>query len=349
MVFSGTRGVGKSTFLLNLIKNQKILYISADLPFIQTVSLFDLGKEAFALGYEGIAVDEVHYARDWSLHLKALYDSFPRHKIYASDSSSSILRSGYGDLSRRFLNVNIPLLSFREYIYFQKGKLFPTMDLFGSHEEKEKKILKEINILDLFQNYLKSGLRPIFLEGDYQSRILGIIEKTIYSDIPFFVPSIVDNNFRLMNAILAYLAQSPIPSLSIRSLCKEWNIGAEKLYKLLTIMENVGLIRVIRKVNDFKGYSTGEKIFLFDPSLYWALEGNLGNVREAFFVAMVQESSQKLWASPDEKKGDFMVGGKLVEIGGKNKSQKKSDLVFRDGLDFSSGPVKALWTTGFLY
>jgi len=95
----GPRGVGKTTFILSRIKSKKIFYLSADNPLVSAVSLWDLGNAIFMKGYEGIAIDEVHYAKDWSIHLKALYDAFPDKIIWASDSSSLILRHGIADLS----------------------------------------------------------------------------------------------------------------------------------------------------------------------------------------------------------------------------------------------------------
>ncbi len=161
--------------------------------------------------------------------------------------------------------------------------------------------------------------------------------------------SIVDNNFRLLNAIVAYLAQSKIPTIAIRSLCTEWGIGAEKLYKLLTVMENVGLIRVIRKKNDFKGYSIGAKIFLHDPSMYGLLSGQTGNIREAYLSGALASSGYKVFASDDETKGDYLVNDLMIECGGKNKNLKGSDFVFRDDIEYSSGNSKPLWTAGFGY
>jgi len=72
--------------------------------------------------YDGLIIDEVHYLKDWSLHIKSLYDSFPNKPIWLSDSSSIVLRKRIADLSRRFVVHQLPLMSLREYIYFETGK-----------------------------------------------------------------------------------------------------------------------------------------------------------------------------------------------------------------------------------
>jgi uncharacterized protein len=312
------------------------------------MSLYDIGERAFLEGYDGIAIDEVHYARDWSISLKALCDAYPEKSICASDSSSILLRTGLADLSRRFVQIPIHLLSFREFVFLKTGKLFPVIEAFRPKLSLASEILRQIPVARLFKEFLKSGTRPIFVEGQYQERMLNIIEKTIFSDVPFFVPSIVDNNFRLLNAIIGYLAQSKVPRLTVRSLCSEWGIGAEKLYKLLFVMESVGLIRIIRREKDFRANSTGEKILFHDPSMYEVLKGDLGNVRESFVAASFLDAGHSLFAARDEREGDFIVDGTSIEVGGKGKSAKQADFVIRDDLDLPGRKVIPLWLLGFI-
>ena len=97
MLLTGARGVGKTTFLLHHAREQDVLYISADNPGIADASLYEVGRAAFFAGYSGVIVDEVHFARNWSVHAKALYDDFPDRTLWLSDSSSLILRSAAGD------------------------------------------------------------------------------------------------------------------------------------------------------------------------------------------------------------------------------------------------------------
>ena len=108
LLITGPRGTGKSTFILSKLQSRHALYVSADVPIVSEVPLYDLASFAFSQGYEGIAVDEAHYAKDWSLQIKAIYDDFPERFIWASDSSSLVLRSGNVDLSRRFINARVP-------------------------------------------------------------------------------------------------------------------------------------------------------------------------------------------------------------------------------------------------
>ena len=103
LMLTGARGCGKSTFLLHHSQGRRLLYFSADNPKIIGEPLYDLVSSVFMLGYEGVIIDEIHYASNWSIHLKALYDDYPGKIIWISDSSSLVLRDGKADLSTSFL------------------------------------------------------------------------------------------------------------------------------------------------------------------------------------------------------------------------------------------------------
>jgi len=348
IIILGARGVGKTTFVLSKIKGKKIFYLSADNPLISTSNLWEIGNKAFMSGYEGITIDEVHYAKDWSVNLKSLYDDFPDKTIIATDSNSMLLRSGIGDLSRRFSKIQIPLMSFREYIALKEEILLPKVDPFRPNESDVKKIIDSTNVLANFTEFLKAGLRPSFLEWDYKEQIENIIEKTIHSDIPFFVPQISDIHFRLMNAVIGFLAISKVPTLNIDKMCTEWGIGKIKLYQLLTVMEETGLIKIVRYPKDTKTFSKGAKIFFADPSIYSVLNGDIGTKRESYVVEAFSDSGKQVFACKDERNGDFVINGTVVEIGGQSKKIKKADYVIRDDIDIPYNNVIPLWLIGFM-
>ena len=115
MILTGLRGIGKSTFLLHHASQsgKKMLYFSADNPRLTALNLYDVIAAVFMQGYEGVIIDEVHFARNWSAQLKSLYDDYPDRYVWASDSSALVLRSGTADLSRRYVFVHMPFMSFR--------------------------------------------------------------------------------------------------------------------------------------------------------------------------------------------------------------------------------------------
>ena len=345
----GPRGVGKTTILLVAAQRQNILYVSVDSPLVANRTLTELADAAFIEGFDGVAFDEVHHSSNWSLHCKSIYDSNPKKKIWLSDSSSLVLQRGVGDLSRRFPKLKVPLLSFREYLSLKIENNFDPFDPFSAKLDDFQSVLSTCNVMGLFKEYLREGFRPIFLEGDYKERILGIIEKSIYTDIPFYVHKTQENHMRAMNAIVGFLATAPIPTINIDSMAAQWSMGKEKLYQLLDVMEQVGLVSIIRYSRDFHSSGKGAKIFFTDPSMYAALDGNIGNVREAFVATMFRQAGKAIFACKNEQNGDFEVEKLRLEIGGKSKPSKSADFVIRDDVDLPAGKQIPMWALGMMY
>lgn len=51
LILTGSRGVGKSTFLLHHAKDRNLLYFSADNPLVMPFSLSEIAKAIFMAGY----------------------------------------------------------------------------------------------------------------------------------------------------------------------------------------------------------------------------------------------------------------------------------------------------------
>jgi hypothetical protein len=153
-----------------------------------------------------------------------------------------------------------------------------------------------------------------------------------------------------MQAIVGHLAMSPIPIISVESLTREWGVGKVKLYNLIEVMTRICLIRVIkRKGAASKLHLREAKLFFYDPSTYYVLNGNLGNVREAFVACSFEEAGRSVFAADDERVCDFVVDDVTLEVGGKGKSGKAADFVVRDGLDVPLPGVIPMWLLGMMY
>jgi predicted AAA+ superfamily ATPase len=348
----GPRGIGKTNLLLRLAKARGYRYLSADHPALFGTTIHEWVSILFRRGVPGIFIDEIHAAPQWSGNLKSLYDEWPDKVIWASGSNSLLLYQGLGDLSRRFLGVSMPFLSFREYLVLRDYPDFGVQTDLEASLDWAGKVLGSCPVLALFEEYLKTGLRPFFTEGIglYPERSLQVIQKTLLFDVPAVTDAYNQNHFRLMNAVLGYLARSPIPRIHVNSLCREWNLGKEKLYNLLFAMEQTGVIRIIRLASDNAAMSVGAKIFLADPTHYQALAGKTGTLREAFAACALGSSGRTINASKDEEVADFIIDGSTsIEVGGWKKNRKRADLVVRDGADWPAPGIVPLWYLGFLW
>src|SRR5690606_36888287 len=83
----GPRGVGKTTLLLQYIKNELMqeknsFYFSADLIYFQQSNLLQFISDLHQKeGYKIIFIDEIHKYQGWDQELNNAYDAFPSLKI----------------------------------------------------------------------------------------------------------------------------------------------------------------------------------------------------------------------------------------------------------------------------
>ena len=121
----GQKGVGKSTLILQHIKQQgnieESLYVVADDIYFSAHSLLETAKAFFARGGKYLYIDEIHKYPDWSREIKNIYDSLPLLHIVYSGSSMLDLKEGGAELSRRVIEYHLPVWSFREYLNLRNG------------------------------------------------------------------------------------------------------------------------------------------------------------------------------------------------------------------------------------
>ena len=83
----GPRGTGKTTLMLQYIKNKikninDAFYVSMDHIYFSKISLFEFVQELYqAEGIKIFFLDEIHKYKNWEQELKNIYDSFPDIKI----------------------------------------------------------------------------------------------------------------------------------------------------------------------------------------------------------------------------------------------------------------------------
>jgi predicted AAA+ superfamily ATPase len=333
----GPRGVGKTTLLLQYIKNEliadgKAFYFSADLVYFQQLNLLEFVNNLHTIeGYQTIFIDEIHKYHQWSQELKNIYDAFPSLKIVFSGSSMLDLIEGSHDLSRRAKIYHLRGLSFREYLNFT---LNLNLESFSFEEILEKPIaclnpLKHIDrILTHFDDYLKKGYYPFLFEDpdSYYEKLSRVIDKSIFEDIANYY-NLKTPNLHYFKKLLTYLASIPPGDLNVNNLAKNLGIDHKTVEHYISILASVGLIREMRP------YERGgtilrkpSKLLLNNTNLMHTLEQYLGQPpskgteRELFFIQSLQNSGIDIFYS---KQGDYRTRNTVFEIGGKNKTKEQ--------------------------
>jgi uncharacterized protein len=362
----GDRGVGKTTlvcqyFLENYVSVDKAIYISADNIHVTKSGLFAIAQEYFSFGGEALIIDEVHKYPNWAIELKNIIDTYRKHQIIFTGSSSLDLKQSKSDLSRRVVFHQLLGLSFREYLKFAHDLEFSTyeFDHIINNHAKIADQFKAITILKHFYDYLNYGYYPFFLEGveDYLIKTNNIIEKVIFEDIAV-VYNLKQATLPIMKKLLWLVATANGLIPNIDRISRNLGTSREIIYHCLEYLSHAGLINnVYSDGRGMKLIRKPAKIYLHNTNLLYAVNGNLklyndiGAMRETFFVNQVLP--QHLVSVHNS--GDFLVDGKyVIEIGGKGKTNKqiksiKDAYLAIDNIEIGFGKRIPLYLFGFFY
>ncbi len=359
----GARGAGKSTLLLQYAKKElqgkKRLYISLDDISFSQNNLPDFADDFVKMGGEYLLIDEVHHYRNWAQEIKNIYDRYPELKVIFTGSSMLHLSEGASMLSRRAVIHNLPGLSLREYLIFTRGIVFPKVtieEIIENHIDLAKQIWKKIRPLEIFNEYLRYGYYPYFLENpdSYDIRLRESITKVLESDLPY-VTNLDYSNLDKIKQLL-YIISCSVPfKPNIEKLSGKLHMGKNTLKQYLKYLDDASIISSI--YSSKKGITLltkPEKFYLYHPNLMYcfsSLKTDKGSVRESFFLNQVQH----LYSVQYPEHGDFLVNNNwLFEIGGKNKgrnqiSDQLNAWLALDGIETGYGNTIPLWLFGFLY
>jgi len=365
----GQRGQGKTTMMLQYIKehyadDSSALYISLDNPYFQTLSLLDFAQEFSQLGGKVLFIDEVHKYKDWSIHIKLIYDMLDVKVIFSGSSILKMTKQD-GDLSRRSLVYHLENMSFREYLSITDTIDLPTYtlkELLDNHIQIATTITAQIKPIKLFRDYMEYGAYPFILEDKafYHQRIIQIIMLILETDLPY-INAIEIAQISKLKKLLYMLAVSVPFVPNVVDLAQATNISRPKIYEYLKYLEDAKIITSLRtQEKGYKIMSKPEKLYMNNPSISYALcaSSDKGSLRESFFVNQIKNYYGKrflddaIWTS---KVGDFLVEERYVfEVGGKNKSFKQikdipDSYIAADDIEIGFGNKIPLWLFGFLY
>lgn len=353
----GSRGVGKTTLLLQHIKKyenpEEVLYVTADDFYFTRHRLFDLAYQFYTQGGKKLFIDEIHKYKGWSTEIKNIYDQIPGLRIVYTGSSILDLEKGGADLSRRKVEYNLPGLSFREYINLTQGWQLSSYSLSDIIAGKVQFPYEKERPLKLFKNYLQAGYYPFFQETEYRMRLSSVVKLMVETDIPQFAEMNVASAFKLKKLLYA-LAQSVPFKPNYTRLERDLEISRNALPDYLLYLEKAGLINLLReKASGMKVLEKIDKIYLNNTDIAYLLSDttpDIGNVRETVFFAWMRVG-HFITASPIS---DFEIDGRTFEVGGRNKKQaqiKKAaeGYIVKDDIEYAYRNEIPLWMFGFVY
>lgn len=364
VILKGARGTGKTTLLLQLMESAgglhyEKIYISLDNIYLLENNLFRVADKFVKQGGKHLFLDEIHRYPGWALEMKNIYDHFQELRIISTGSSALKIHGGEADLSRRAAVFHMNELSIREFLHLFSSvqtTVLSLPDIIEHHHDLSNEISKKMKPIRIFQDYLRFGAYPYFLEGleYYHERLRSGVNTILEADLPS-LENIAYHSTVQIKKLLFILAESVPFTPNISELSRKMGISRDVLLKHLHLLEKSELLYQLRR--DTRGISylaKPEKIYLHNPNISYALSPqrpDKGNLRETFLLNQLSVNHDVTWT----QHGDFMIDNKyILEVGGKNKSREQikgipNGYIAADGIETGIGNRIPIWLFGFLY
>lgn len=359
---TGPRGTGKTTLLLQHIKQEKMentsLYVSLDNLYFAQNTLSDLAHEFYLSGGTHLFLDEVHRYSNWAVEIKNLYDSYPDLHIVFTGSSILEIYKAQADLSRRSIMYSLTGLSFREFLSFEdivELPVYPLELLLSDHTTMASDIITQTKVLPAFRNYLQYGYYPFYKEGIevYYDRIESIINVILENDLPAIV-TLQHATLVKIKRLLTHIASLVPYTPNINDLSGIIETDRKSLLSYLQYLDRAKLLLQLHSdTKRLAELAKPTKLYVDNTNLLFALSKNTqsGTLRETFFANQLSHSHELTIPTA----GDFLIDDTyLFEVGGKGKTFKQirnveNSFVAYDDMEIGLGNKIPLWLLGLLY
>jgi predicted AAA+ superfamily ATPase len=361
----GARGVGKTTLVLQYIKQQfkissnLVLYADVNHLYFAERTLLELADDFHKKGGKYLFLDEIHKYPNWSVEIKQIYDTYYDLNVVITGSSILEILKGEADLSRRVVSYLMPGMSFREYLELDHGFVFEPFSLetiLAEHRQIAQLITQEFRPLEFFDNYLKYGYYPYFIENKnaYSGKLLNTVNLILEVDMPA-ATSIDFQSINKLKKLLSVVSSSAPFIPNTNKLATLVEVSRPTLIRFFGLLEKAQLIGLLySSAHGLKSLAKPEKIYLNNTNLMYTFArqiANEGTIRETFFLNQIKQLHDVTLA----KKGDFEVDDKYVfEVGGKNKifqqiAGLENSWIVSDDIETGFEHKIPLWLFGFLY
>ena len=355
----GTRGVGKTTFLLQYAKEKfgtdhSCLFINMNNFYFSKYTLVEFAAEFVKRGGKVLLIDQVFKYPEWSHDLRACYEMFPTLKIIFTGSSVMRLKEENPELSGIVKVYYLRGFSFREYLNLQSGNCFRAytlQEILENHEQIAKTILRNVKPLDYFQDYLHHGFYPFFLEKrNFSENLLKTMNMMIEVDI-LLIKQIELKYFSKIKKLLYLLAVDGPVAPNVSQLATEIQTSRATVMNYIKYLADARLINMV--------YPKGEefpkkpsKLMMHNTNLMYSIypvKVEEQDVLDTFFMNTLYKD-HKLYKG--DKGTSFMVDNGLhFRICAEGCKFKNNPNVYYalHKLELGHGNMIPLWLFGFLY
>lgn len=358
----GTRGVGKTTFLLQYAKenfnvyDRQCLYVNMNNFYFHGRGIADFANEFYHNGGKVLLIDQVFKDPDWSSELRKCYDSCPTLKIVFTGSSVMRLKEENPELNGIVKSYNLRGFSFREFLNLQSGNSFRayTLDeILNDHEHIIKTILPKVSPLKYFQDYIHHGFYPFFLEHrNFSENLLKTMNMMTEVDI-LLIKQIELKYLTKIKKLFYLLAVDGPQAPNVSQLAHDIETSRATIMNYVKYLADARLINIIYPVGEeFPKKPT--KVMMHNTNLMYTIypiKVEKQDVMETFFVNAMWKDHH---VNQTAHESDYIIDENLkfkicdAETSGKMKINPNT-IYARYHTEVGKGNQIPLWLFGFLY
>lgn len=355
----GSRGVGKTTFLLNYARecygadNKECLYVNLNHFYFTERTLVDFAEEFRAKGGKVLLIDQVFKYNDWSRELRYCYDNFEDLRIVFSGSSVMRLKEENPDLAGKVASYNLRGFSFREYLNLMAGTDFPAVsfdEVMRDHTLIAKDICSKVKPMAYFQDYLHHGFYPFFLEKrNFSENLLKTMNMMLEVDV-LYIKQIEQSYLPKLRKLLYLLATTAPCTPNVSQLSKDIETSRATVMNYIKYLADARLVNML--------YREGEsfpkkpaKVYMYNSNLMYPIRPMAVNpqaVRESFFYNQLLKDNK---INEGTRNAVFKVNRAYdFRVEENMRVRNNPDLYYAiDKVEVGADNMIPLWLFGFLY
>lgn len=355
----GSRGVGKTTFLLSYANeffgpdNRECLYINLNHFFFSDRTLIDFAGEFRAQGGKVLLIDQVFKYPEWSRELRYCHDHFTDLRIVFTGSSVMRLKEENPDLSGIVASYYLRGFSFREYLNLVDEKDFPAYtfeDVMENHVAIAREICAVTKPRAYFQGYLHHGFYPFFLEKrNYSENLLKTMNMTLEVDV-LYIKQIEQRYLPKLRKLLYLLSLNMPYTPNVSQLSKSIETSRATVMNYIKYLQDARMINLL--------YSSGEEFpkkplraYMYNSNLMYVMNQQIPDdtaVNETFFCNQLMKDNR---LSDSDRNARFLVNDNFhFHMVSDTRGKFNPDLYYAvDKMETGGDNLIPLWLFGFLY
>ena len=355
----GSRGVGKTSFLLSYAKEyfkaeeRKCLYINMNSFYFQGHTISEFARQFYENGGRVLLIDQVFKEPNWSQELRRCYDTLPNLRIVFTGSSVMRLKEENPELNGIVKSYNLRGFSFREYLNMKTGsrlKPYSLEDIMNKHGQLSAEICRQVNPLDHFPAYLHHGYYPFFLEHrNFSENLVKTMNMMIEVDI-LLIKQIELKYLSRIKQLFYLLATDPMQVPNVSQLATDIKTSRATVGNYIKYLADARLVNVLYRLGE-SAPKKPARVMLHNSNLIHAIHPHQvepQEVIETFF-------QNALWGRHLVNVGDrsctFVVNNKhrFRIVSEPPKRQLSGVYYAMDGIRRGDERQIPLWLFGFLY